>query len=131
MSNKKRIQKKIQSIDNKKWFREVSFIINKGFPNLSLQADLIAKAFSGSIHAINKFSNNIIIALSATPLVKVIPDDELQNAYFQGQKAAEKYLEFYKGKDLRMENIDALLKHPDGVSFNLSSSTAESNKTLN
>ncbi|AQX08045.1 hypothetical protein [Elizabethkingia ursingii] len=131
MSNKKRIQKKIQSIDNKKWFREVSFIINKGFPNLSLQTDLIAKSFFDTIHAINTFSNNIIIAMSAIPDIKILSDNKFQNAYFQGQKAAEKYLEFYKGKDLRMENTDALLKHPDGVSFNLSSLTAESNKTLN
>lgn len=131
MSNKKRIQKKIRSIENNNLFREVSFIINEGFPNLSLKVDLIAKAFSDCIHAINTFSNNIIIALSATPLVKVIPDDEFQNAYFNGQKAGERCLEFFKRNDFKMDNIDALLQHPDEVSFNLSSFPAESNKTLN
>lgn len=114
MSNKKRIQKKIQCIENKRWFIEVTFIINKGFPDISAKSKEVAKAFSDFAAAAKPIFIDVA-ERSGIPIIKVLADDEFQKAYFEGQKAGEKCLEFFKRNDFKMDNIDALLQYPDGV----------------
>lgn len=119
MSNKKRIQKKIQSIESKRWFREVSFIINEGFPELSIKAKAVGKAFSDFATA------------AKVELIKIVDQFDTNAVKMQGSSSIEKFTREYEPLSWEDLRRDFIPRRPVAHSFNLSSSPAESNKTLN